>query len=76
MEQNSLNQKLTHEKEHWWTVTLMSSGGDYQQGYLSSPHTNITIQRLQKYKDAVGRSNSVVINMSYLGYMTKEYFQS
>lgn len=75
MEQNSLDQKQTHEKEHWWAVTLMNNEGNHE-GYLGSPHKNITMQRLQEHKEARGLAVSVVVNMSYLGYMTAEYFQS
>lgn len=75
MEPNTSYEEQPNQKEHWWTVTLRNNEV-YSEGYLSYPETNITIKRLHTFKTAMGLPSSVVINMSYLGYMTKEYFQS
>lgn len=75
----SVRKYVDDEKKHWYSFSF--SGIDENSGcqcnastYIGYKEKLITRMRIDYAKKAAGVSDAVLLNASYLGYMTKEQF--
>jgi hypothetical protein len=66
------------DRKHWFSYCFEESGGTRivtTSAYIGYPEKAITKARIEAAKDAVDVSvDAVLLNVSYLGYMTRSQF--
>jgi hypothetical protein len=66
------------DRKHWFSYCFQESGGTRivtASAYIGYPESAITKERIEVAKDGAGVSvNAVLLNVSYLGHMTRSQF--
>lgn len=60
----------TEQLEHWWQISIQKDNTT-QEGYFSTKHQRATIPNIQSFKREMNMVGGVVINLTYIGKMTR-----